>query len=84
MEDNMKLISDIKRFFAIKKAVNNIKEAAKDNTQLGIDVQKALLNIKADIEVLMGLLPSCVNALGDIKVIIEKAINDIKKGNKKN
>lgn len=68
----MKIISDFKRFLKIRKIIKKIRAIAKDNSQLGIDTQKAILNLKADLEVLVGLLPSLKEVGADIKAIFNE------------
>lgn len=67
----MKLINDIRRILKIKKAIKEAKQIAKDNQQLTIDLEKALLNIKAGFEILAGLLPSLKSVASDIKALID-------------
>lgn len=57
----------------IEKSAQRVKELAKNNKQLSIDMQKALLNLNADIEILIGLLPPCRSVLNNLKDLI----NDI-------
>ena len=66
------LIKDIQKVIRIRKAINQAKKIADSNAQLGIDLQKALLNLKADLEVLVGLLPSLKEVGADIKAIFDE------------
>ncbi|MBQ2175410.1 MAG: hypothetical protein II453_10185 [Alphaproteobacteria bacterium] len=59
-----------------EKATKRIKELAKNNEQLSVDMHKALFNLNADIDVLIGLLPSCRNALSDVKRLINDILAD--------
>lgn len=68
----MKIISDFKRFLKIRKILKKVNTIAKDNSQLGIDTQKAVLNIKADIEVLCNLLPSYKPLYNEIKALLDE------------
>ena len=68
----MKIISDFKRFLKIRKIIKKISAIAKDNSQLGIDTQKAILNVKASIEVLCGLIPSYKPLYDDIKALLDE------------
>ncbi|MBQ2284331.1 MAG: hypothetical protein II244_01550 [Clostridia bacterium] len=54
----------------VNKAIKQAKKIAEDNSQLAIDLEKALLNIKADFEVLSGLLPSLKGVYQDVKALL--------------
>lgn len=60
----------------VEKATKRIKELAKNNEQLSVDMHKALFNLNADIDVLIGLLPSCRNVLSDVKRLINDILAD--------
>ena len=72
----MNIFKKIAIIHKAEKAVKRVKALAKDNKKLTIDLQKALLNLNADVEVLMSLLPSCKSALIDLKVLINDAMAD--------
>lgn len=72
----MNLFKKIAIIHRAEKAVKRVKALAKENEQLSIDLQKAILNLNADIEVLMGLLPSCKSALIDLRVLINDSMAD--------
>lgn len=54
----------------INKAIKQAEKIGEKNTQLAIDLEKAILNIKADFEVLAGLLPSLKGVYNDIKALL--------------
>lgn len=56
----------------ISKAYKKAQKLAKDNSELGIDFAKAVTNLKADLEVLAGLLPSFRSLINDIKALIHE------------
>jgi hypothetical protein len=66
----------IKLFGKIEKAVKRVKNLAKENEKLGEDLKQAMANLNADIDVLMGLLPSCRDVLGDVKKLINDAMDN--------
>ena len=68
----MGLIKDIQKVIRIRKAVNQVKKIADSNEQLGIELQKAILNLKADLEVLVGLMPQLKDVCTDIKAIFDE------------
>ena len=55
----------------ISKAYKKAQKLAKDNSELGIDFQKAIVNLKADLEILAGLLPSFKDLVNDIKELLK-------------
>lgn len=54
----------------ISKAIKKAKTIIDEHSQLAEDLQKALLNLKADFEVLAGLLPSLKGVYNDIKELL--------------
>ena len=54
----------------INKAIKQAKKISENHSQLAIDLEKALLNLKADFEVLAGLLPSLKGVYKDIREIL--------------
>ena len=66
----MSLIKDIKLVLKIKKSVKQAKAIIDEHEHLTGDLQKAILNIKADFEVLAGLLPSLKGVYKDIKDLL--------------
>ena len=66
----MGLIKDIQLVLKIKKSVKQAKEIIDKHEHLTDDLQKALLNLKADFEVLAGLLPSLKGVYTDIKALL--------------
>lgn len=67
----MNIFQKISLINKINKAIKQAKKIADNNSQLAEDLQKALLNIKADFEVLAGLLPSLKNVYNDIKGLFD-------------
>lgn len=55
----------------ITKIVKEIKKLMKDNSQLSKDLQKAILSIKTDLQVLCNLVPPCRSLLDEILKIIK-------------
>ena len=55
----------------ISKAIKKAKAIIDEHSQLAEDLQKALLNLKADFEVLAGLLPSLKGVYNDIKALLD-------------
>lgn len=55
----------------ISKAVKKAKNIIDNHSQLAEDLQKALLNLKADFEVLAALLPSLKSVYNDIKALLD-------------
>ena len=67
----MNIFQKIRLLNKINKAVKQAKKISENHSQLAIDLQKALLNLKADFEVLAGLLPSLKDVFKDIKAILD-------------
>ena len=67
----MNIFQKIKLVNKINKAIKQAKRIGEDNHELAVNLEKALLNIKADFEVLAGLLPSLKGIYNDIKAILE-------------
>ena len=67
----MNIFQKIRLLNKINKAVKQAKKISENHSQLAIDLQKALLNLKADFEVLAGLLPSLKDVFKDIKEILD-------------
>lgn len=55
----------------ISKAINQAKKIIENHSQLAVDLEKALLNLKADFEVLSALLPSLKGIYTDIKALLK-------------
>lgn len=55
----------------ISKAVKKAKNIIDNHSQLAEDLQKAVLNLKADFEVLAALLPSLKGVYNDIKALLD-------------
>lgn len=55
----------------ISKAIKKAKAIIDEHSQLAEDLQKAVLNLKADFEVLAGLLPSLKGVYQDIKALLD-------------
>lgn len=55
----------------ISKAIKKAKNIIDEHSQLAEDLQKALLNLKADFEVLAALLPSLKGVYNDIKALLD-------------
>jgi len=55
----------------ISKAIKKAKNIIDNHSQLAEDLQKALLNLKADFEVLAALLPSLKGVYNDIKALLD-------------
>lgn len=68
----MNIFQKIKLLNRINKAIKQAKKISENNSQLAIDLQKALLNLKADFEVLAGLLPSLKDVYKDIKALFNE------------
>lgn len=71
LEDSMNIIQKIKLLNKINKAVKQAKKVSENHSQLAIDLEKAILNLKADFEVLAGLLPSLKGVYKDIKALLD-------------
>ena len=67
----MNIIQKIKLLNKINKAVKQAKKVSENHSQLAIDLEKAILNLKADFEVLAGLLPSLKGVYKDIKALLD-------------
>ena len=67
----MNIFQKIKLLNRINKAIKQAKKLAEDNKELAESLQKAILNIKADFEVLAGLLPSLKGLVSDIKALLD-------------
>lgn len=65
----MNIFQKISLINKINKAIKQAKKIADNNSQLAQDLQKAILNLKADFEVLAGLLPSLKGVYSDIKAL---------------
>ena len=63
----MNIFKKIKLINKINKAIKQAKKISENHSQLAVDLEKALLNLKADFEVLSGLLPSLKGIYNDIK-----------------
>lgn len=63
----MNIFKEFKKFIEFRKAVKEVQKIIKENSQLGIDTQKAIVNLKADYEVFAGLFPKHVNVFNQIK-----------------
>ena len=57
----------------ILKAVNEGKELFEKNKDLSEELQRAILNLKADCEVLVALIPSLKPAISELFKLLEKA-----------
>ena len=57
----------------ILRAVNQGKEIFERNKDLSEKLERAILNLKADCEVLAGLVPAFKPVLADVVAIFEKA-----------
>lgn len=57
----------------ILKAVNQGKEIFEKNKELGEKLERAILNLKADLEVLAVLIPALKPVIADLFALIEKA-----------
>lgn len=66
----MNIFKKIALLNKISKAYKKAQSIVIANSQLADDLQKALLNLKADFEVLVGLLPSLKGAYNDIKELL--------------
>lgn len=66
----MNIFKKIALLNKISKAYKKAENIIKDNSQLAEDLHKALLNLKADFEVLAGLLPSLKGVYSDIKELL--------------
>lgn len=66
----MNLFKKIKLVNKINKAIKQAKEIGKNNQELAIELEKAIVNIKADFEILAGLLPSLKGVYKDIKDLL--------------
>ena len=66
----MNFFQKLRLVHKINKAVKQAKKISENHSQLAIDLEKALLNIKADFEVLAGLLPSLKDVYKDIKDLL--------------
>ena len=67
----MNIFQKIKLINKINKAIKQAKKIGENHSQLAEDLQKALLNLKADFEVLAALLPSLKGVYNDIKGLLE-------------
>lgn len=67
----MNVFQKIKLVNKINKAIKQAKKIGKENHELAANLEKALLNIKADFEVLAGLLPSLKGVYKDIKALLD-------------
>lgn len=67
----MNIIQKIKLINKINKAIKQAKKISNDNAELAVDLQKAFLNIKADLEILTSLLPSLKGVYKDIKALFD-------------
>lgn len=67
----MNLFQKIKLINKINKAIKQAKKIGEENHELAVNLEKAILNIKADFEVLAGLLPSLKGVYKDIKALLD-------------
>ena len=67
----MNIFQKIKLVNKINKTIKQAKQIAENHSQLAVDLEKALLNLKADFEVLSNLLPSLKGVYQDIKAILD-------------
>ena len=67
----MNLFQKIALINKISKAYKEATKIIDNHSQLAIDLQKVLLNLKADFEVLAGLLPSLKSVYNDIKALLK-------------
>lgn len=67
----MNIFKKIALINKITKAAKQAKKIIDEHEHLTGDLQKALLNLKADLELLAGLLPSLRNVYKDIKELID-------------
>lgn len=66
----MNIFQKIKLVNKINKAIKQAKKIGEENHDLAIELEKALVSIKADFEVLAGLLPSLKGVYKDIKDLL--------------
>lgn len=67
----MNIFQKIRLVNKINKAIKQAKKIGENHSQLAIDLQKAVLNLKADFEVLANLLPSLKGVYNDIKELLD-------------
>ena len=67
----MNIIKKIRLLNKINKTVKQAKKLSENYSQLAVDLEKALMNLKADFEVLAGLLPSLKDVYKDIKELLD-------------
>ena len=67
----MNIFKKISLINKINRAIKQAKLIREKNSQLADDLEKALLNLKADFEVLTGLLPALKNIYIDIKELLK-------------
>lgn len=68
----MNIIKKLALINKINKAIKKAKKISENHSQLALDLEKALLNLKADFEVLAGLLPSLKGVYNDIKALFNE------------
>lgn len=68
----MNIFQKIRLVHKINKAIKQAKKIGENHSQLAIDLEKALLNLKADFEVLAGLLPSLKGVYNDVKALFDE------------
>ncbi len=67
----MNIFKKISLINKINKAIKQAKKISENHSHLAVDLEKALLNLKADFEVLAGLLPSLKDVYTDIKALFD-------------
>lgn len=66
----MNIFKKIALINKISKAYKEAQKIIDNHSQLAIDLQKVLLNLKADLEALAALLPSLKGVYNDIKALL--------------
>ena len=67
----MNIIQKIILLNKINKTIKQAKKIGENNHDLAVSLEKALLNLKADFEVLASLLPSLKGVYKDIKALFD-------------
>lgn len=67
----MNLFKKIILLRKIEKSYKRAKQIMAQNSETAINLEKALLNLKADLEVLAALLPSLKGVCKDIKELVK-------------
>ena len=68
----MNIIKKLLLLRKIEKSYKRAKQIMAANTETALNLEKAILNLKADLEVLAALLPSLKSICKDIKELVKE------------